>query len=360
METTKKGVQLFATDLEIGLQDSMPAEVEAGGAITVSARKLFEIAKELKEEKICLESDSNQGIVIRSGKSNFKLRGLPAEEFPSFPEIKEKGKISVSAVFLREMIRKTVYAVSNDLTRLALNGILLHLPGPKSNTIEMVATDGHRLSLVSREIPAGRKKEEKDHKVIVPKKTLFELKKYLDEGNHEEIEIVLSENHILFRDGEYTLLSRLIDGKFPNYDEVIPEQNPNTLSLNREVLQGVFRRVSILSDEKTHAVKLTLRKGELLISSSNPEMGEASETLSTEYQDEELELGFNVRYIQDVASALQGEEIRLLFSDAQSPARIEDPSDQGLSSSSRLLQGLKAPSQHEDSTTGFKEFSEYP
>ena len=328
IQAKDKKIQLFATDLELGIQDSIPAEIAVEGAMTVSARKLFEISKELKEETIRLESEEDLGIVIRSGKSKFKLRGLSAEEFPYFPEIKERARLTLPAAFLQEMIRKSAFSVSNDLTRVALNGVLLHMPGSKSNLIVMVGTDGHRLSLVSRDIP-GKKGDEKEIKVIIPRKTLQELKKYLDEGSRESIELVLSQNHVLFRDGEYTLLSRLIDGKFPSYDEVIPKENPSRLSLNRDAFQGAVRRVSILSDEKTHAVKLNLKKDELLISSSNPEMGEASETLAVGYSDEALELAFNVRYIQDVASALQGEEMHLLFFDPLSPVRIEDPGDPG-------------------------------
>jgi DNA polymerase-3 subunit beta len=328
LETQKNGIQLFATDLEIGLQDSVPSEIEKQGKVTISARKFYEIAKELKEETIRVESEGHHHIVIHSGTSSFKLRGLSAEEYPSFPEVKESGKVSFPSGFLQEMIKKTSYSVSSDLTRLSLNGVLLHLSGSPKNTIEMVATDGHRLSLVSRKLPSGMKLE-KNVKVIVPKKAINELKKYFDDGNHREVEVVFSDNHILFREGTYTLLSRLIDATFPNYDDVIPKTSPNSLVLNREMLQGVIRRVSILSDEKTNAVKLTLRKGNLLVSSNNPEVGEASESLSTDYQGEDFEVGFNVRYLQDITAALQEEEIRILFRDPQSPVRIEDPSDPG-------------------------------
>jgi DNA polymerase-3 subunit beta len=324
----KKGVQLFATDLEIGLQNSIAADVQEEGRTTVSAKKLFEIAREAKEESLRISSQDGQGIVIRAGKSSFKLRGLPAEEFPSFPVIKETGRTQVSAAALREMIRKTAYSISSDLTRMALNGALLHFPSKGKPSLEMVATDGHRLSLVTRSL-AEKGLEKKSLKIIVPKKTLFELKKYLDEGEGEEIEIVLSENHVLFRDGTYTLLSRLIDAKFPNYEEVIPKENPKEVLLEREAFLGAIRRVSILSDEKTHTIKLTFNKGELRISSSNPEMGEAEETLPADYPDEETNFGFNVRYIQEVTSALQGEEIRLRCLDSTSPILIEDPSDEG-------------------------------
>lgn len=328
LETLDKGLLLFATDLEIGLQDTIPADVEKSGKITVSARKFYEIAKEIKEEEIRVDLDERKQFTIHAGKSSFKLRGLSAEEYPSFPEIKESGKIKLPAAFLQEMIKKTAYAVSSDLTRVSLNGVLLSLAGAEGKSIEMVATDGHRLSLVSRELPAGTEAKQ-ELKVIVPKKAINELKKYLDDGGHREVEIIFSANHIVFSEGSYTLLSRLIDAKFPNHAEVIPSANKNRLILSRETFQGVIRRVSILSDEKTNAVKLSLSKGELQVSSSNPEVGEASETLVADYQDEKLNVGFNVRYIQDVASALQGEEIRILFGDPLSPTRIEDPGDSG-------------------------------
>jgi DNA polymerase-3 subunit beta len=328
LETDKDGIQLFATDLEIGLQDRIPAEIQESGKITVSARKFYEIAKELKEEQIRVESKNHQQIVIHSGKSSFKLRGLSAEEYPSFPEIKETGKITLPSGLLLEMIKKTSYAVSSDLTRLSLNGVLLHLPANRKKSIEMVATDGHRLSMVERKLPSG-KESKQGIKVIVPKKAINELKKYLDDGDHGDLEIIISENHIAFQEGSYILLSRLIDAKFPNYEDVIPKENPNSLILSRELFQGVIRRVSILSDEKTNAIQLSLRKGELLVSSNNPEIGEASESLPTDYQDADIDVGFNVRYMQDITSAFQGEEVRILLGDPLSPTRIEDPSDQG-------------------------------
>ncbi len=328
IETGKDQVHLFATDLEIGLQDSFAAKVSAEGKITVSAKKLYEIARESREDTLRIESKESQGIVVRTGKSSFKLRGLSADEFPSFPEIKETGRIQVPAEALSEMIKKTAFSISSDLTRAALNGALIRFPDAGQANIEMVATDGHRLAQVIRDLKDSGIPEE-EQKVIVPKKTLFELKKYLDEGEPKEIEIVLSEKHILFREGAYTLLSRLIDGCFPNYEEVIPREHPKVVTLDRELLQGAVRRVSILSDEKTHAIKLTFRKGELQISSSNPEMGEADEFIATDYSGEETSFGFNVRYIQDITSALQGEEVRIHFLDAASPTRIEDPGDDG-------------------------------
>lgn len=328
IEAGKDQVQLFATDLEIGLQDRFTAEVSEEGKITVSAKKLYEIAKESREDTLRIESEDSRGIVIHTGKSKFKLRGLSADEFPSFPKIKETGRINIPAEALAEMIKKTVFSISSDLTRAALNGALIRFPDSERSNIEMVATDGHRLAKVLRPLdisgsPGG------EQKVIVPKKTLFELKKYLDEGEPKEIEIVLSAKHILFREGAYTLLSRLIDGSFPNYEEVIPKEHPKVVTLDRELLQGAVRRVSILSDEKTHAVKLTFRKGELQISSSNPEIGEADEVLATDYSGEETSFGFNVRYIQDIISALSMDEVRIHFFDAASPARIEDPGDDG-------------------------------
>jgi DNA polymerase-3 subunit beta len=328
LETVKGGIQLFATDLEIGLRDLLPAEIEADGTITVSAKKLFEISRELKQDAIRIASEDGAGILIRSGKSNFRLRGLPAEEFPSFPEIEETGRTAVPAAMLLEMIRKTAYAVSTDLTRMSLNGVLIHLSEEKGAPIKMVATDGHRLSLVSRNLPAPPSGG-KSRKVIVPRKAISELKKYMEEAERGDVEIVFSQNHVVFREKNYTLLSRLIDGKFPNYSDIIPKHNPHQLNVDREMLQGAVRRVSILSDEKTHAIKLALRKGEIQISSNHPEIGEAQEALSAEYQGEDLEVGFNVRYLQDVASAVNGAEIRMLFMDALSPSRIEDPQDDG-------------------------------
>ncbi len=326
MEAQREKIALFATDLEIGIQGAYPAEILEPGRLTFSARKLYEIIREFPEGKVEITSEANNWVVIQSGKSHFKIVGLPPEEFPTPPSSDAEGKLPIDAVALSDLIRRTLYASGENDARYILNGVLVQLQEAdgKKKLIRFVATDGHRLSLA--EVPitadAGSLAEQN---IIVPKKAILEIKKALDEGGDEGApELAIGKNQLVFRRGSFILTSRLMEGNYPNYRQVIPNGNDKRVSVNREELEGGLRRVSLLAREKTNAVKFTLESGRILLNSNNPEMGEANEEVTASFAGEGFSTGFNARYLLDALSVLEGEEATLEFKDSLSPCLIKE------------------------------------
>jgi len=317
-----KGVEITATDLEIGLRGRYAAEVEKPGAVTVSAKKMFEIVRELPDENIQIRVEDNNWVKIVSGRSQFKLVGLPREEYPSMPDVAEEGMITIAGDDLREMIRKTLYAAGENDARYVLNGLFVHLAPEKGGLkIRMVGTDGHRLSLIDRTVEAKHKEES----VIVPKKAMLELRRLLEEDESQEgFRIGFSKNHALFKRGDLVMVSKLIDGNYPNYQQVIPQQNTKKVTIPRDLITHAVKRVSILSKEKTNALKLQLEKNLLLLSTNNPEVGEANEEPSIEFKGDSLAIGFNSRYLLDVLMAMDGQNITLELNDSLSPCLIKE------------------------------------
>ncbi|MDH4162787.1 MAG: DNA polymerase III subunit beta [Nitrospirota bacterium] len=317
-----KGVEIVATDLEIGLRGRYVADVEQPGAVTVSAKKMYEIVRELPSEDIQIRAEENNSVKIVSGQSQFKLVGLPKEEYPSMPDVAEEGMISIAGETLRDMIRKTIYASGENDARYVLNGLFLHLSPAKSGlNIRMVGTDGHRLSLIDRTVDATHKEES----VIIPKKAMLELRRLLEEdASQEGFQIGLSKNHALFKRDGLVMVSKLIDGNYPNYQQVIPAKNTKLVAVSRDLFTHAVKRVSILSKEKTNAVKLQLEKGTLLLSTNNPEVGEANEEIAVDYQGDGLTIGFNSRYLLDVLMAMDTPTITLELHDPLSPCLVKE------------------------------------
>jgi len=318
----KGGVEIIATDLEIGLRGKYSAEVAEPGAVAVSAKKMYEIVRELPEEEVHIRADENNWVRIASGHSQFKLVGLPKDEFPALPDVAEDGMIAVDGDVLRDMIRKTLYASGDNDARYVLNGLFVHLGQAKSGlNIRIVGTDGHRLSLIDRVVNAKHKEES----VIVPKKAMMELRRLLEEDeNGGELRVGFSKNHALFKRDSLVMVSKLIDGNYPNYQQVIPQKSTKTVSISKDQIAHAVKRVSILSKEKTNAVKLQLEKNVLTLSTSNPELGEANEELVVDYSGESLSIGFNSRYLMDVLAAMDGDTITLELSDSLSPCLIRE------------------------------------
>jgi DNA polymerase-3 subunit beta len=317
-----KGVEIVATDLEIGLRGRYAAEVEIPGAVTLSAKKMYEIVRELPQEDIQLKAEENNWVKIVSGHSQFKLVGLPKEEYPTMPDVAEEGMITIAGDMLRDMIKKTIYAAGENDARYVLNGLFLHLSSAKNGiNLRMVGTDGHRLSLIDRVIEASHKEES----VIIPKKAMLELRRLLEEdASHEGFQIGLSKNHVLFKRDGLVMVSKLIDGNYPNYQQVIPQQNTKKVAVSKDLFTHAVKRVSILSKEKTNAVKVQLESGSLALSTNNPEVGEANEELSVDYQGEGLTIGFNSRYLLDVLNAMDTPNITLELNDPLSPCLIKE------------------------------------
>ncbi len=321
-------VEIIATDLEIGLRGRYTAVVETPGAVTVSAKKMYEIVRELPDEDIQIKVEDNNWVNIRSGHSKFKLVGLPKDEYPALPDVSEEGMIVIEGDILRDMIKKTLYAVGENDARYVLNGLFVHMTQTTGGlNIRMVGTDGHRLSMIDRVVDTTHKEES----IIIPKKAMMELRRILEEDTGKTTPTTwlgFSKNHALFKRDGLILISKLIDGNYPNYLQVVPAKTTKKFTISKDVFTHAVKRVSILSKEKTNAVKLQLEKGRLILSTNNPEVGEANEELSVDYNGEAISIGFNSRYIMDVLLAMDRETISLELSDALSPCLIREEGDE--------------------------------
>jgi DNA polymerase-3 subunit beta len=320
------GVDIIATDLEIGLRGRYAAEVISPGAVTVSAKKMYEIVRELPAEDIQINVEDNNAVKIISGHSQFKLVGLPKDEYPALPDVAEEGMIVIEGETLRDMIKKTLYSVGENDARYVLNGLFVHMTQTKGGlNIRMVGTDGHRLSMIDRVIDA----KHKDESFIIPKKAMMELRRLLEEDAPKaELRLGFSKNHALFMRDGLVMVSKLIDGNYPNYLQVVPSKTTKKVIVSKDAFAHAVKRVSILSKEKTNAVKLQLEKDLLTLSTNNPEVGEANEELAVDYKGEGIAIGFNSRYLMDVLSSMDRQTIALELSDALSPCLITEEGDE--------------------------------
>jgi DNA polymerase-3 subunit beta len=329
IEASKKGkssqLQLSATDLEVGIRGVHQAKVETAGGVTASAKKLFEIVRELPDELVQISTTENQYLDIRCARAKFVLAGTAAEEYPTLPEFTPGKTVTLQAAVLSTMIERTMYATSIDETRYNLNGVYFEVL-PDGGKIRMVATDGHRLAFVDRNV--GPEVEGLASGVIVPRKGLAELKRLVDEEDADEIELAFEGSNGLARKGDVLLVMRLIEGEFPNYRQVVPKSVGRRLILATEPLSHALRRVALLSAERSRAVRLHLSEGKLVLSSSNPDLGEAQEELDIDYSGDELAIGFNAKYLLEVLAVSHSKEIELGLQDEMAPMQIrltDDP-----------------------------------
>lgn len=317
-------LELAATDLEIGLRSELPVEVEKPGSVTASAKKLFEITRELPDEGVEIATTDNHYLEIRCARSRFVLAGTAAAEYPTLPEASPGNTVRLQAAVLSSMVERTMYATSLDETRYNLNGVyfeVLDEPGK----IRMAATDGHRLACVDRTV--GPELEGLASGVIIPRKGLAELKRLVDEEDADEVEVGFEGNSGLVRKGSVTLVMRLIEGEFPNYRQVLPRSIEHRLVIPAEPLAHALRRVALLSVERSRAIRLELSSGKLTVSSNNPDLGEAQEELDIDFDGEAFAIGFNARYLIDALGALGGKEIELGLRDPMSPAQLRSTED---------------------------------
>ena len=319
-------LEISATDLEVGIRGRQSAEVEKSGGLTVSAKTLFEIVRELPEDMVHLESTSNSFLSIRCDRSQFKLSGTSREEYPTLPEFSPEHTVTIPSEILATMVERTMYAASTDETRYNLNGVYLEVVG-ETNQLRLVATDGHRLAMVESEIPGDLTPLQSG--VIIPRKGLAELKRLLDEDMVDEIELAFEGNSGLARGGEVTLVMRLIEGEFPNYEQVIPGESSVQVIVDADRLSRALRRVVLMSSQRSRAVKLEIGDRKLTVSSTNPDMGDASDELDNDYDGETMSIGFNARYMLDALAALQVKEIRLGLNNDLSPAKVKPTNDDG-------------------------------
>src|ERR1700736_5075652 len=296
MEAKGEEVRFLATDLEVGLRCTCKATVAKGGSLTLPAKKFYEIVKSLPETDIRIEEDKG-GVKIAADRFESRMQTLPREDFPTLPEKGASAGVALAGSAVKEMVAKTQFAITGEDTRYFLNGALFILqPGSMS----LVATDGHLLGLVHVHRPrtGGKTKEPEEVRAILPRKTLWELGRLLTEGDGD-ISYERGENHLFFDIGGRMLISRVIDGQFPAFERVIPKGNNKRIEFERERLTNAVKRVALLSNERSRAVKFQLDKGKVEVTSSSPEFGEAKETLPVDYSDASMQICFNAQYVID-------------------------------------------------------------
>jgi DNA polymerase-3 subunit beta len=331
LEAKADGVDIIATDLEIGMRGLYKATVHEPGSVTLSARKLYEILKELKDGEIDVTVADNKWTTIQAGKSQFKIVGLPSTDYPAMPAIEREGLTPLAGVGLIDLIRKTLFAVGDNDARYILNGLLVTLTAAdKKATLRLVGTDGHRLAVAEQDMsPSAAKDAPKEIKAIIPKKAAHEMRRLLEEGGDGEPLIGFTKNLMIFRKSGLLLTSRLMEGNYPNYQQVIPKEQPKHVFVDKSEFEGALRRVAVLSRDKTNAVKVTLSAGRMTLFSSNPDFGEATEELTAKYTGDMLTTGFNARYLLDVLSVVDGESVSLQMETPLSPCLIREPGNAG-------------------------------
>ena len=314
---------LSATDMDLEIVERVPARIERDGRTTAPAHTLYDIVRKLREgAQVELEALGDRSeMVLRSGRSTFTLACLPPEDYPVMSAGELGHHFSLSAAELRTLIDRTRFAISTEETRYYLNGIYLH--ATKSNEVPVVravATDGHRLARVEMTAPEGAAGMPG---IIVPRKTVLELRKLVEEGE-DEVQVALGETKIRCAIGEAALTSKLIDGTFPDYDRVIPVNNDKILDVECKEFADAVDRVSTISTERSRAVKLALDRGNLVVSATSPENGTAVEELEVRYQNSAIEIGFNSRYLLDITEQIEGEYVQFQMADAGSPTIVRD------------------------------------
>jgi len=324
MEAKGDHVSFLATDLEVGLRSKCTATVTKAGSLTLPAKKFFEIVKSLPETDIRIAEDKG-GVKIAADRFDSRLQTLPREDFPTLPEAGGTPTAMLERSAVKEMVAKTQFAITGEDTRYFLNGALFVL---KPEEMSLVATDGHRLALVSVTRNGKGKNDAAESKAILPKKTLGELGRLLSEGDGD-IGYERGENHLFFQVGERMLISRMIDGQFPAYERVIPKGNDKHIEFERDRLTNAVKRVALLSNERSRAVKIQIDKGKVDVTWSSPDLGEAKETLPVEYSGSPMQICFNAQYVLDFLAAVATDVVSLELKDEVSQAVMKPVGAEG-------------------------------
>jgi DNA polymerase-3 subunit beta len=317
IEAKGNEVRMLATDLEVALRSRCDATVTRSGALTLPAKKLYEIIKALPETDVRIEEDKG-GVRVAADRFDSRMQTLPREDFPTLPEPTGAARASLPRDAMRQMVAKTQFAITGEDTRYFLNGALLVLA---SDSMSLVATDGHRLALVkvARDDQDDGVRDGEEGRVILPKKALLELGKLLTEGEGA-IQFERGENHLFFELGGRVLISRMIDGQFPAYERVIPKGNDKDIEFERERLTNAVKRVALLSNERSRAVKFEIEKGKVEVTSSSSEFGEAREQLPVAYAGSSMTISFNAQYVLDFLSVVETDVVMLSLKDEVSQA----------------------------------------
>jgi DNA polymerase-3 subunit beta len=314
LEAAKDGLRLSGTDLDIAVSTIVPASLDQEGAITLPARKLVEIVRELPSAPIRLVASGEQRVSIECGRSKFKLLGLPREEFPAFPAVKFENGWKAAAKDLQKLIAHVAFAASTEESRPILNGVLWELRPEK---MRMVATNGHRLARMDVPTAAGAGQAD----LIVPPKALEQIRRLF--RPEDEIEIARSENHLGFRSATTQIFTRLIEGPYPNYEQVIPRENDKAATADRAALTAALRRMSIVASDQTHRIRMAFASGSCKLSVQTPDLGEAQEDVTVTYDGDPLEIGFNAAYLLEILKYIPTDEVRLTFKAPERAATCE-------------------------------------
>ena len=315
IETTEKGIRLSGTDLDIAVSTEVQADVDAQGAITIPAKKLAEIARELPPSPVKIASSGEQRVTLDCGRSHFKILGLPKDEFPSFPAVKFKDSWRVRAGDLRKLIDHVAFAVSTEESRPILNGVLWEL---RAELMRMVATNGHRLAKMEVPIAAvGAPSND----LIVPPKALEQIRRLFPED--EELEIARGDNHLGFRSPFTSVFTRLIEGPYPNYLQVIPKDNDKYAIADKVALTSALKRMSVIASDQTHRIRLSFNQAICRFSVQTPDLGEATDELAVRYNGDPLDIGFNATYLLEILRYIPTDEVKLTFKAPERAATLE-------------------------------------
>jgi len=332
LEANDTEVKMLATDLEVGLRSKCTATVSKGGSLTLPAKKLYEIIKALPETDVRIEEDKG-GVKVAAERFDSRMQTLPREDFPTLPEASGTTSASLPREVLRQMISKTQFAITGEDTRYFLNGALFLL---RPDSMGLVSTDGHRLAhiTVPRDAEKSKSKGAKgdgadENRIILPRKTLLELGRLLAEGGDGDIQYERGENHLFFQVGDRLLISRMIDGQFPAFERVIPKNNDKHVEFDRDRLTSAVKRVALLSNERSRAVKFQIDKGKVEIASSSPEFGEAKEILMVDYSAAPVTICFNAQYVLDFLGVVETDSVSLDFKDDMSQAVLKPIGGEG-------------------------------
>ena len=324
MEAKGDAVRFLATDLEVGLRSKCTATVNKPGSLTLPAKKFYEIVKSLPETDIRISEDKG-GVKVAADRFDSRMQTLPKEDFPTLPDASIGSGAMLSRASIKEMVTKTQFAITGEDTRYFLNGALFVLRG---DSMSLVATDGHRLALVTCPRDGTAEKDGEEDKPILPKKTLGELGRLLAEGDGD-IRYERGENHLFFSVGDRLLISRMIDGQFPAYERVIPKGNDKHIEFERDRLTNAVKRVALMSNERSRAVKIQIDNGKVEITSSSPDVGEARETLTVDYSGASMQICFNAQYVIDFLSAVATDIVSLDLKDEVSQAVMKPVGAEG-------------------------------
>jgi DNA polymerase-3 subunit beta len=324
VQTTDKGIRISGTDLDIAVSTEVTADVEGAGAITIPARKLTEIARELPPAPVRISATGDQRITLECGRSKFKLLGLPKSEFPSFPTVAFDKAVRIPSGELQKLIQHTAFAASTEESRPILNGVLWELRG---DMMRMVATNGHRLAKMEVAVKAGQKAD-----LIIPPKALEQIRRLFPA--EEQLEIAQGENHLGFRSPFTSVFTRLIEGPYPGYEQVIPKDNDKYAILDRAAFTSALKRMSVVASDQTHRIRLSFNAGMLKFSVSTPDLGEAQDELPIRYDGDPLDIGFNAAYLLEILRYLPTDEVRMTF---RAPERASTVEPEGWSDPAKYL-----------------------